>query len=123
MMLRNKDESLRLTARDPRTGETWTIRLLDYITERQIEACADRPDMVLQLCRHIAVQWRRENGRPLEVFVRARASLNGRPMQPLIDPNVNLAAEPRNLRHAQWILPLKIPLGTANPPKPATRPS
>jgi hypothetical protein len=42
----------------------------------------------------------------MAVHTRAEVSLNGRQPQPMIDPRVDLAAVPRNLRHASWILPL-----------------
>jgi hypothetical protein len=41
------------------------------------------------------------------------ASLNGRKPQLFINQNVNLAAEPRTLRPAPWILPLTEPLPAA----------
>jgi hypothetical protein len=34
-------------------------------------------------------------------------SLNGRPAQLLVDPRVDLAAEPASLRHREWIEPLQ----------------
>ena len=34
-------------------------------------------------------------------------SLNGRRPQPMIDPNVDLAAQPRRIGHADWIVPLR----------------
>ncbi|MGH7467821.1 MAG: hypothetical protein ACRENP_07495 [Longimicrobiales bacterium] len=40
------------------------------------------------------------------MYVDSRVSLNGRPFYPFIDPNVDLARQPRNLRTALWILSL-----------------
>jgi hypothetical protein len=34
-------------------------------------------------------------------------SLNGRPVQPLVDPNIDLAAVERSWRPATWIFPLR----------------
>jgi hypothetical protein len=39
-----------------------------------------------------------------------KASLNGRERQWLVDPNVDLSKEPRNLLSARWIMPLMTPL-------------
>lgn len=111
MKLADKDGGLTIIARDPATGKTWTVSPDDYLTESQFDVCSFEPDMVQQLARHIAGEWSRVHGAPIEVHVRARAILNYRPPARLIDPNVDLAAQPRSLRHASWILPLTIPLG------------
>jgi hypothetical protein len=39
-------------------------------------------------------------------------SLNGRPPQLLIDPNVDLARQQVSLLPTRWIIPLTTPLGT-----------
>ena len=69
-----------------------------------------RPDMIPQFAHHLADQLPVEGAEPVEIRVEARISLNGRKRQPLIDESVNLAREPRNLRHASWIIPLTEPL-------------
>ena len=43
----------------------------------------------------------------MEVRARTFVSLNGRRPQPLVDPDVDLAAQPRDLSHASWIVPLR----------------
>jgi hypothetical protein len=47
------------------------------------------------------------------------ASLNGREPQPLIDPVVDLATQPRTLAPASWIVPLFQPLPARHAPPPA----
>jgi len=111
MKLADKDGSLTIIARDPATGRTWIVPPSDYLTRFQFEVCASEPDMVQQLAHHVASEWLRGHAAPIEVHARARATLNDRPLAPLIDPQVDLAAQPRSLRHARWILPLTIPLG------------
>lgn len=111
MKLRDKDGTLRMTARNPETGDTWRVHALRYINNRQYEEAATRPDMILQLCHHISAELEAELHHRVEVRVEALASLNGRPRALLIDPQVDLAAEPRTLGNARWILPLTIPLG------------
>ncbi|MGD8629241.1 MAG: HTTM domain-containing protein, partial [Gammaproteobacteria bacterium] len=64
-----------------------------------------------QFAHYLARTWERENNLPgVEVRVLSAVSLNGRPPAPLVDPARNLAVEPRNLRPADWILPLTEPL-------------
>ena len=64
------------------------------------------PDMILQLAHHIA-ELERSRGHPNgEIRVLAFSTLNGRPSQQLIDPEVDLARVTRSLKPASWILPL-----------------
>jgi len=110
MKLRAKAGVIEINARDPVSGRSWKVSPEDYLTADQAERSADQPDMILQFCHHIADKWRREHKALIEVRVSARASLNGRRLATLIDPDVDLAAQPRTLWHASWILPLHLPL-------------
>jgi hypothetical protein len=114
MKLRSKDGNLEFVGVDPATGHQFDLKPTDYVTSRQFNEGMDRPDIILQLAHRIAAEWRRKFGTPIEVYARAEASLNGRRMQKLIDPKVNLAAEPRTLAPARWILPLTTPLISAH---------
>ena len=107
MKLRDKDGHLRLLARNPISGDGWEIDVSSYLTAGQIDEAATRPDMILQLAHHVSAEWAAVHGAPLEIYADAWASLNGRRRQVLIDPAVNLAAEPRSLRAARWIVPLR----------------
>lgn len=74
----------------------------------QIEKMSIRPDMILQYAHHVKRKLERAGIQSPIVRVEARASLNGRPYRPLVDPEANLAAEPdRILSSAPWILPLQ----------------
>jgi hypothetical protein len=66
--------------------------------------------MILQLGRFLADEYRRQRGRELEVRALVLASLNGRKPQLLIDPEVDLAREPRGFHDRRWIRPLREPL-------------
>ena len=46
----------------------------------------------------------------MRVEARVVVSLNGRKPALLLDQNVDLAAEPRTLKHAPWLLPMTEPL-------------
>ena len=111
MMLREKSGAAVFTITDPASGQVWHPNLLGYLTSRQIRKMATRPDMLLQFAHYLAGTWERENNLPgVEVRVLSAVSLNGRPPAPLVDPARNIAVEPRNLRPADWILPLTEPL-------------
>jgi len=111
MKLRSKAGQAVFTATDPATGRTWPMRTTNYLTPWQAGRMSTRPDMVLQFGHHLAAALRDEEGvTNAEIRARVLVSLNGRKPQLLVDPNANLAAQPRSLRHATWILPLTEPL-------------
>ncbi|HYQ73380.1 MAG TPA: HTTM domain-containing protein [Gammaproteobacteria bacterium] len=111
MMLREKSGIARFTIVDPGSGRFWNANLPDYLTQRQIRKMVTRPDMLLQFAHHLRWIWARENNLPgVAVHVTTAVSLNGRAPVALVDPERDLAATPRNLQPADWILPLAEPL-------------
>jgi hypothetical protein len=92
-------------ARDPASGKQWKVPLRDYITARQEKMMAQDPFMIRALARSVAADLESHGAAGAEVRAEAFATLNGRPLQRLIDPRVNLAGPDR----ADWIAPLKRP--------------
>ncbi len=88
---------------------------------RQVRAMLTKPDMLLQFCHMLADAWQKQRGQDVRIYARSDVVLNGRQPQPLVDTSVDLAAQPRNLWHADWIVPLTAPLNpeppTSNLPK------
>jgi hypothetical protein len=76
---------------------------------------ASRPHMILEFAHHLARDFEARLGRPVEVRAEVTCSLNGREPQLLVDPEVDLAREPRGQRHKPWILPLREPLPAEAP--------
>jgi hypothetical protein len=64
---------------------------------------AQDPEMIRALARRIAADWRARGIAGVEVRADAFATLNGRPLQRLIDPHVDLAAPDIS----NWIVPLE----------------
>jgi hypothetical protein len=110
MILRRKSATATFVVSDPDTGESWMVDPDVPLQEWQWRKMATTPDMALQFAKFLAEEKRREGHARVEVRAHINASLNGRPMQPLIDPTVDLAAQPRNLFPAPWIMPLTTPL-------------
>lgn len=106
VMLMEKNGSLDFRIVEPTTGRRFRASPLDYFTRYQTKMMAPQPDMVLQAAQLVAADFRARGVREPAVYVDAFASLNGRPMQRLIDPHVNLAAERDGFAHKTWILPL-----------------
>lgn len=76
-----------------------------FLTDVQEREMSGQPDLILQLAHRIAAQQRRLTGRPVSVYADAFASLNGRPAQRLVDPEVDLCTVSDGLAPASWILP------------------
>ena len=73
-----------------------------YITARQETLMSQDPYLIRSLANHIASDLRSREGKNHRIEVEAFASLNGRPSQRIIDPNIDLATASGH----QWILPL-----------------
>jgi vitamin K-dependent gamma-carboxylase len=105
VMVMEKQGSATYRVREPSTGRTWKVRPTQYLTRYQARMMATQPDMILELAHVIAGDFRSRGVRDPEVRVDAFASLDGRPSERLIDPSIDLAAEPEGLGAKSWILP------------------
>lgn len=108
MKLRTKDAADPLfDVTDSRTGEVFEVLPEDYLSERQLDKMATRPDMILQFAHILARELEREGVDRPQVRAWTEVSLNRRPWQPLVDPRVDLARVSRSLAPADWIVPLR----------------
>ncbi len=111
MKLRDKRSRAAFVVVDPSSGEIWNVDMRHFLTTRQIIRMSNRPDMILQFAHHLAARWQAERGGVAPaVYAEVWTSLNGRPYQLSIDPARNLAAVPRSLDPADWIMPLHTKL-------------
>lgn len=112
MKLRHKDAEAWFHVKDPATGSSRTVFADSVLQPWQLRNMKTHPDMILQFAHYLAAR-ELEAGRPgVEVRASAMATLHGRPLQLLIDPSVDLAAQPRSIRHMPWIVPLRHDLPT-----------
>ena len=65
-----------------------------------------RPQLIVQYAHHLRDRLNTATGDDWAIHVDARASLNGRDVQTLIDPSVDLASEELT-GPARWIVPLQ----------------
>ena len=107
VMLMEKNGSVDFRVVEPQTGRSFRASALDYFTRYQTKMMAPQPDMVLQAAHIVAEDFGSRGVAKPQVFVDAFASLNGRPMQRLIDPNVDLAGQVDGLVSKPWILPMQ----------------
>jgi vitamin K-dependent gamma-carboxylase len=102
---------------DRKTGYRRAIHPREFLTARQVLDMAAQPDMILDAAHFIADRLRKQGHDGVQVRCVAYASLNGRLPQLLIDPNVDLASQPRSLWPASYVVPFS---GQALPaPRPA----
>lgn len=109
MKLRDKVGRIGFTLTDPETGVSWSPNLARYLRDFQYEPMSLRPDMIQQLARYLADQETEPGHKRVEVRADARVSLNGRRYQPIVDPNVDLAATEPSLAPSTWITTLTAP--------------
>ena len=109
---RSGDVEFRLT--DSATGQTWIDDASALYTSEQWHLMATEPDLIHQAALELARRAQAEGHDRVEVRAEAFVSLNGRPAARLVDPTVDLAAQPRDLWHDDWILPAP----TGPPPEP-----
>lgn len=116
MKLRSKVSRAAFTLTDTVTGERHPIETKPMLTARQHRKMVTRPELIRQLAHHLEERYIAQTGgerRPEEVIVtvRVRAGLNGRRLQPLIKPTVDLTEIDSEIwPPADWIVPLTMPL-------------
>jgi hypothetical protein len=77
------------------------------LTQLQYEMMSTQPDMIHGYAHHLARRFQEAGHGRVRVHAHAWASLNGRPSQRLIDPDVDLAAVARTLLPKRFIVPLQ----------------
>jgi hypothetical protein len=113
MKLRTKTATAVFHAYDDRGNELIGFTPPEkMLVPRQLAVMSERPDMLLQYAHWIAEELRAKGHEHVHVRADVKSTLNARQPQPLIDPEVDLAAQTRSLRHAEWIVPLYEPLPT-----------
>lgn len=103
VMVREKNGSVTFVVRDRQTNRTTHIAPRTYLTAVQEREMSAQPDLILQLAHHIRDEHARQ-GRRVEVRADAVASLNGRRVTALIDPEIDLATIEDGIARADWIV-------------------
>lgn len=105
VLCREKNGSVTYRVRTANRPHEYYIPPSRYLTSAQEREMGGQPDLILQLAHRIADDLRARGERDVEVRVDAVASLNGRPFERLIDPDVDLARVENGFARAAWILP------------------
>jgi hypothetical protein len=110
MMVRGKVSGVRFYVTNEETGHTSVADVRGVINGEQLSRMGRDPEMILHMAHWIAAHEERRLGSRVSVRALVLSSLNGRKPQLLIDPNVDLAREPRGFHPRPWIVPLTEPL-------------
>ncbi|WP_394747567.1 HTTM domain-containing protein [Spongiimicrobium salis] len=105
MMLRSRTGRVQFKVVDPKTKATDVVNLDTYLTKKQQRRVAAYPDFMWQFAQHLKKEYAAK-GKTIEVYVKSRVSINGKPYRQYIDPEVDIANVPWNhFGHHDWILP------------------
>lgn len=108
MKLRDKRGAMTFVAVDPVAGKVYPLDGLEAaLTPYQRRMMIHDPEMMRQFAHQLKDQLRKAGYGNVQVRVRTDIALNGRPRQPLIDPEVDLATVPATIGKASWIVPLR----------------
>jgi hypothetical protein len=102
VMVREKNASITYFVEDRASGRVWHVSPRKYLDDRQLREFSGQPEMILQLGRHIADDWKKKGFADVKVRVEALVSFNGRPPALLVDPEVDLLKLEGGHR---WVLP------------------
>lgn len=89
----------------PETGRTFYVNNAEFLSPFQEKQMATQPDFILEYAHFLRDHYQQQGYGRVEVYVESYVALNGRRSRPYIDPEVDLAAIKKSLKHKDWILP------------------
>jgi len=108
MMLRSKSGHATFKVIDKERNLQLPVKLDDYLTNKQKSNIATKPDFIWQFAQYLKEDFK-DKGYDVKVFVDSYISVNGRPLQRFVDPEINLAEVKWNtFKHSDWILPSNL---------------
>jgi hypothetical protein len=103
VMVREKNGAVTYRVRWQGRARDLEVPVTRYLTDHQAREMSGQPDMILPLGQHIGHMMAQEVGMPVQVYVDALVSLNGRAPAALIDPTVDLMQIQDGVSQASWI--------------------
>ncbi|NIJ44081.1 hypothetical protein FHR24_000520 [Wenyingzhuangia heitensis] len=106
MMLRSATGTIHYKIVNTTNNSTYYHRP-NILTSKQKRLLNTHPDVIWQYAQYLKHEAQKK-GNNIRVYAVSKKSLNGRPLQQFIDPNVDLANTSWNyFKHQPWILPFK----------------
>ena len=90
---------------DAKSNKTEWVNNYDFLTPQQEKMMSTQPDMILQFAHYLADVYQEKGFQEPIVKCNSKVTLNGKRSQLFIDPDIDLAKEPRGFHHKEWILP------------------
>lgn len=109
MMLRSRRGSVLFKVKNKETNKEIYVKQDKYLTQKQRARVASYPDFMWQFAQRLKKEYK-EKGEDIAVYaINSKISINGRNMQPFIDPKIDLANESwSHFKHHDWILSSKL---------------
>ena len=107
VMLIEKTDEVDFRVVDNATGKTWVVYPRERLSAFQHRMLTTQSDMILSYAHYLEDEWNEKGHPDVSVYADSWASLNGRPRQRLIDPEVVLSAQEEGWAHKTWIVPLE----------------
>lgn len=105
MMLRSRTGNTSFKVVNNTTKNYFLVNLDDYLTQAQKYKTKSYPDFMWQFSQRLKSEYA-EKGEDISVYINSRVSVNGKPYQPFIDPDIDMGKVSWNyFGHNDWILP------------------
>jgi hypothetical protein len=105
VMLMEKAGTATFYVKDQRTGKEGVVINSEFLNPHQEKQMAMQPDLILQFAHFLKGYYAKQGLKDPEVRAEVYVTLNARPSQLLIDPNVNLASLQDGWSKKHWINP------------------
>ena len=105
VMLMEKAGTAAFYVKDSKTNKEGVVVNSDFLNPHQEKQMAMQPDMILQFAHFLRDHYNKQGMTHPMVRAEVYVTLNARPSELLIDPNVNLAAIEDGWKPKPWILP------------------
>jgi hypothetical protein len=112
VMVMEKNGAVTFRVRDRATGARWRVEPRTVLTPLQTRMMATQPDMILAFAHHLAARARAAGHAHVAVYADAWVSLNGRPSQRFVRPEIDLLGVDPRAPRPLW---LAAPLARAAP--------
>jgi hypothetical protein len=108
MMLRTKNGNASFKVVDKENDSIIYVNPEDYLSKKQKRLVTSKPDIMWQFAQRLKEEYA-QKGINVAVYVHANISVNGRPFQTFVNPDIDIAAlEWEAFKHSDWILPSKL---------------
>lgn len=107
VMLMEKAGATYFTVKDKTGKQFYEVNNAEFLTPLQEKMMSTQPDMILKYAHFLAGTYEKRGIAAPKVYAEIYVTLNGEPSHLFIDPGVNLAAEPLQWKHYNWILSYK----------------